>query len=80
MTNRKFNKAIKGIDIDIVKSIKEGEMYNHNDDYHLYAYIMDCDCCKDPEMIVLKRNSDDEEIAVLLFNIDETRITYQMLI
>ena len=80
MTNKEFDIARKGITIKKVKSMKEGAMFNHNNNYHLYAYDMDCDCCKDPEMIVLKRNSDDEEIAVLLFNIDETRITYQMLI
>ena len=38
MTDKQFDKATEGITIDLVKSLKGGQMLQHNDDYYLYSY------------------------------------------
>ena len=55
-------------------------MLQHNDDYYLYSYELDEDHEEGESYVTLRDNVDDEEIAVLCFNANETRIIYQMLI
>lgn len=80
MTDKQFNKAIEGITINLVKSLRGGQMLQHNDDYYLYSYELDEDHEEGESYVTLRDNVDDEEIAVLCFNANETRIIYQMLI
>ena len=80
MTNKQFNKAVKGITIPIVKNLKGGEMLQHNDDYYLYSYELDEDHEEGESYVTLREVANDEEIAVLCLNLKETQITYQMLI
>ena len=80
MTNKQFNKAVKGITIPIVKNLKGGEMLQHNDDYYLYSYELDEDHEEGESYVTLREVADDEEIAVLCLNLKETQIIYQMLI
>ena len=80
MTNKQFNKAIKGITIPMVKKIKGGEMLQHNADYYLYSYDLDEEHEAGDRHVTLREIEDDEEIAVLCLNLKETQITYQMLI
>jgi|TARA_R110000851_G_C12717286_1_gene528039 hypothetical protein len=80
MTNKQFNKAVKGITIPIVKNLKGGEMLQHNDDYYLYSYELDEDHEEGESYVTLREVANDEEIAVLCLNLKETQIIYQMLI
>ena len=80
MTNKQFNKAVKGITIPIVKNLKGGEMLQHNDYYYLYSYELDEDHEEGESYVTLREVANDEEIAVLCLNLKETQIIYQMLI
>jgi len=67
MTEQEFEKATEGITYKMVKSMQSTEIVNHTEDYHLYKYSIDCDCCDDEDgIIVLKDNTTDEEIAAVL--------------
>ena len=55
-------------------------MLQHNDDYYLYSYELDEDHEEGESYVTLRDNADDEEIAVLCFNANESGIIYQMLI
>ena len=79
MTDRELSKAIKGITPKLVRSLSQGEHYNHNMTHHLYSYTTESIELEDGESyVVLKDNKTDDEIAVLLLN--EDKISYQMLI
>tara|TARA_R110000823_G_scaffold245697_1_gene369837 strand:- start:223 stop:465 length:243 start_codon:yes stop_codon:yes gene_type:complete len=80
MTDKEFDRATEGITIDLVKSLKGGEMLEVNDDYYLYSYEMDDYHQEGESYVVLKDNTGDKEIAVLCFNKKESGIIYQMLI
>ena len=80
MTNQEFEKATEGITYKIVKSMEQTEIVNHTEDYHLYKYSHDSECCDDDgSIVVLKENETDEEIAVVLLDKDE-QLLFDMLI
>jgi hypothetical protein len=80
MTNQEFEKATEGITYKIVESMEQTEIVNHTEDYHLYKYSHDSECCDDDgSIVVLKENDTDEEIAVVLLDKDE-QLLFDMLI
>ena len=79
MTDRELSKAINSITNKYVRSLSQGEHYNHNMTHHLYIYTTTGIEVEDGESyVVLNNNKTDDEIAVLLLN--EDKISYQMLI
>ena len=80
MTNQEFDKAIEGITYKMVESMEQTEIVRHTEDYHLYKYSHDTECCdEDGAIVVLKENATDEEIAVVLLDKDE-QLLFDMLI
>ena len=80
MTDQEFEKATEGITYKIVESMEQTEIVNHTEDYHLYKYSHDSECCDDDgAIVVLKENETDEEIAVVLLDKDE-QLLFDMLI
>ena len=80
MTNQEFDKAIEGITYKMVESMEQTEIVRHTEDYHLYKYSHDKECCdEDGAIVVLKENATDEEIAVVLLDKDE-QLLFDMLI
>jgi len=80
MTEKEFEKATEGITYKIVESMQSTEIVNHTEDYHLYRYSHDTECCDGKGgIVVLKENETDEEIAVVLLDKDE-ELLFDMLI
>ena len=80
MTDKQFDKAIEGITYKMVESMEQTEIINHTEDYHLYRYSHDTECCdEEGGIVVLKENDTDEEIAVVLLDKDE-ELLFDMLI
>ena len=80
MTNQEFDKAIEGITYKMVESMEQTEIVRHTEDYYLYKYSHDTECCdEDGAIVVLKENATDEEIAVVLLDKDE-QLLFDMLI
>ena len=80
MTEQEFEKATEGVTYKIVESMQSTEIVNHTEDYHLYKYSHDTDCCdEDGAIVVLKENETDEEIAVVLLDKNE-QLLFDMLI
>ncbi len=80
MTEQEFEKATEGITYKMVESMEQTEIVHHTEDYHLYKYSHDTECCdEDGAIVVLKENETDEEIAVVLLDKDE-QLLFDMLI
>jgi hypothetical protein len=80
MTEKEFEKATEGITYKMVESMEQTEIINHTENYHLYRYSHDCECCdEEGGIVVLKENDTDEEIAVVLLDKDE-QLLFDMLI
>ena len=80
MTEQEFERATENITYKMVESMKQTEIVNHTEDYHLYKYSHDTECCdQDGSIVVLKENNTDEELAVILLDKNQ-ELVFNMLI